>query len=344
MRSPRFSPLTTPLSRRSMLAAGGALGVGALLTACGDGGSSDSAKTGSDSGPWKFKDDRGKTAKADKTPKKIVAFTGAAAALHDFGIECTGVFGPTQLKNGKADPQAGGIDVDKVTILGNAWGEFNIEKYAALGPELLITNMLQPNVLWYVPEESKGKILGLAPSVGVNGAKTSLPHPIQRYAELAESLGADLKAKKVTEAKARFEKAAATLRSAAKASGGLKVMCASGSADLLYVSDPAVYTDLMYFRELGVEFIKPDKVDGGFFEHLSWENADKYPADLILLDNRTAALQPKDLAKKPTWAKLPAVKAGQVTPWLSEPRFSYTGCAPLLERLAAAIEKSKKVG
>ncbi|MFF5131639.1 ABC transporter substrate-binding protein [Streptomyces syringium] len=332
-------------SRRGLLAAGGALGIGAFLTACGGGGSKDSGGSGSgaDSGPWTFKDDRGTTVKADKTPKKVVAFTGTAAALHDFGFECAGVFGPTKLKDGKPDPQAGDLDVDKVTVLGNAWGEFNVEKYAAMSPELLVTNMLQAQELWYVPDDSKKKILGLAPSVGLGVTKVSLTQVIGRYAELAGSLGADLKAKKVTDAKARFEKASETLRQTAKAKKGLKVLCASGSADLLYVSEPSVYADLTYFKQLGVEFIVPDKVTGGFFESLSWENAGKYAADLILLDNRTSALQPKDLESKPTWAGLPAVKAGQITPWLSEPRYSYAGCAPLVEGLAAALEKAKKV-
>ncbi|WP_338931098.1 ABC transporter substrate-binding protein [Streptomyces netropsis] len=339
------TPRTSSPSRRGILAAGGALGIGAFLTACGGGGSKDSddSASGSGSGPWTFKDDRGTTVKADKTPKKVVAFTGTAAALHDFGFECAGVFGPTKLKDGKPDPQAGDLDVDKVTVLGNAWGEFNVEKYAAMSPELLVTNMLQAQDLWYVPDDSKKKILGLAPSVGLNVTKVSLTQVIGRYAELAGSLGADLKAKKVTDAKARFEKASETLRKAAKAKKGLKVLCASGSADLLYVSEPSVYADLTYFKQLGVEFIVPDKVTGGFFESLSWENAGKYAADLILLDNRTSALQPKDLESKPTWAGLPAVKAGQITPWLSEPRYSYAGCAPLLEGLAAAIEKAKKV-
>ncbi|GHC74754.1 ABC transporter substrate-binding protein [Streptomyces cinnamoneus] len=342
MRNPR----TTAPTRRSLLTAGGALGIGALLTACG-GGSSDSGSAGSSSGggkdgAWSFKDDRGRTVKRDHTPKRIVAFTGTAAALHDFGVECIGVFGPTRLKDGKPDPQAGELDVDKLTVLGNAWGEFNIEKYAGLNPDLLVSNMFEPEALWYVPEESKKKILGLAPSVGLTAARVSMLEPIKRYAALAESLGADLKAKKVTDAKARFEAAAETLRKAAKGNP-VKVMAASGSADLLYVSNPAVNADLMYFRELGVDFVVPEKLDqGGYFESLSWENADKYQADLILLDSRTSALQPKDLSAKPTWEKLPAVKAGQVSPWLSEPRFSYAGCAPLLEALASAIEKAKK--
>ncbi|UQI44286.1 ABC transporter substrate-binding protein [Streptomyces sp. HU2014] len=333
-------------SRRGLLAVGGALGLGGLLTACG-GGSSDKADkasgAGADSGSWTFKDDRGETARTKKTPKQVVAFTGTAAALHDFGFECAAVFGPTELKDGKPDPQAGDLDIGKVTILGNAWGEFNVEKYAALAPDLLVTNMLQGSELWYVPDGSKKKILALAPSVGINVTKVSLTKVIGRYAELAGSLGADLKAKKVTDAKARFEKASETLRKAARDKKGLKVLCASGSADLLYVSDPAVYADLAYFRSLGVEFVVPGKVTGGFFESLSWENAGKYAADVILLDNRTAALQPKDLEAKPTWAGLPAVKAGQITPWLSEPRYSYAGCAPLVERLAAAIEKAEKV-
>ncbi|GGP77904.1 ABC transporter substrate-binding protein [Streptomyces abikoensis] len=333
-------------SRRGLLAAGGALGLSALLTACGGGGSSDSGEESGQAagkkGPWTFKDDRGRTVRKDRTPRRIVAFTGTAAALHDFGVECVGVFGPTKLKDGKPDPQAGDLAVDKLTVLGNAWGEFNVEKYAGLNPDLLVTNMYEPDALWYVPDDSKKKILALAPSVALTASRVPMLETVKRYAALAESLGADLKDRKVTDAKARFEKAAETLRKAAKGNP-VKVMAASGSADLFYVSNPAVNADLMYFRELGIDFVVPEKTDqGGYFESLSWENADKYRPDVILLDSRTSALQPKDLAAKPTWERLPAVKAGQVTPWLSEPRFSYAGCAPLLEGLAAAVEKAKK--
>ncbi|SDZ29777.1 iron complex transport system substrate-binding protein [Micromonospora pattaloongensis] len=330
------------ITRRGLLAAGGALGLGALLTACGGGSTTGGATDGGDG--WSFTDDRGQKASAGARPQRVVAYVGTAAALHDFGVgdRIAGVFGPTKLADGKPDPLAGGLDVDKVTILGNAWGEFNIEKYAALRPELLVTNMYEPNALWFVPDDSKDKILPLAPSVGLTVAKVSLGRVLQRYSDLAASLGADLSAPTVTDAKTRFERASETLRAAAKANGGIRVMAASASADLLYVSDPDVYADLSYFRELGVTFVDPANVTGGFFENLSWENADKYPADLILLDSRTSALQPKDLGSKPTWTTLPAVKAGQVTPWLSEPRFSYAGCAPLIEALATALRNAKK--
>ncbi|WP_405003317.1 hypothetical protein [Kitasatospora purpeofusca] len=50
------------------------------------------------------------------------------------------------------------------------------------------------------------------------------------------------------------------------------------------------------------------------------------------------------LGAKPVWSALPAVKAGQVTPWDAVPRFSRLGAAPLLEDLAKAVQGAKKLG
>ena len=338
------SSASSSLSRRGLLAAGGAAGLGALLTACGSDGGSESG-SGKGQGAWSFTDDRKKKISLDAKPKRIVAYVGTAAALHDFGAgdAIVGVFGPTKKKNGEPDVLAGDLDVKKLEIIGNAFGEFDIEKYAKVRPDLLVTNMYVKDALWYVPEESKKKILKLAPSLALKTAETSMLDAIKRFAELAGTLGADLEAKRVTDAKDRFEKASERLRKAAKANRGLKVMAASGAPDLMYVSDPAANADLRYFKELGVDIVKPEKLSKqGFFEELSWENADKYEADVIMLDNRTQALQPAALKSKPTWSDLPAVKDDQVTTWDAEPRFSYAGAAPILEQLAKAIEDAKK--
>ncbi|MEU7577350.1 ABC transporter substrate-binding protein [Streptomyces sp. NPDC041068] len=345
MHAPRRALAPAP-NRRSALLAAGALGIGGLLTACGSG--AKNKPSGGDGGSWSFEDDRGTTARSGKTPTTVVAYIGAAAALHDLGVECTGVFGPTKLKNGEPDVQAADIDVDEVTVIGNAWGEFSIEKYASLKPDLLVSTMNAVPTLWYVPEESAEKIASLAPSVGILTAKSSLTHVIGRFTELAGSLGADLEAEKVTAAKKRFEAASETLRKAAKAAesrGGLKVMAVSAQDPLLYVGNPTAFTDLRHYQDLGVEFVTPDDTDNGtFFQELGWENADAYAADLILVDRRTGNLQPTDLKKnKPTWAKLPAVKAGQVISWSNEAQFSHAGYAPLIEQLAAAVDKSKRL-
>ncbi|MBC9715249.1 ABC transporter substrate-binding protein [Streptomyces sp. TRM66268-LWL] len=341
----RVSPAARPsISRRGLLATGAALGLGTLLAACGD---SKDAKSPEKKAGWSFKDDRGKTVRTDGTPKNVVAYIGAASALYDFGVECVGVFGPTKLENGKPDVQAGRIDVDKVEIIGNVWGEFSVEKYAALEPGLLVSTMNVSPTLWYVPEESAEKIAAVAPSVGILTGMTSLTGVIDRFGELAASLGADLKAKKVTDAKARFEAASESVRQAAKTAKAkkLKVMAVSATKDQLYVGTPEDFTDLRHYRELGVDFVTPEKIgQAGFFEELSWENAGKYEADLILVDKRTGNLQPEDLMKSmPTWSKLPAAKAGQTVAWFNEPQFSHAGIAPLLESLATALQDAKKV-
>ena len=340
----------TPLTRRGILAAGGALGLGAVLAACGD----DDAKSGGSgstaaakSGPWTFKDDRGKTVKLDKVPANIVAFTGVAAALFDYGISVKGVFGPTKTKDGKADVQAGDMDISKVTILGNQWDQFNVEKYAALAPDVLLsTTFDSAGTLWYVPEASKDKIAKLAPSVAVSVFDRQLTGPLERMYALAESLGADLKADKVVQAKKKFEAAAARLRKAAKAHPDIKVMAGSASAELFYVSGSNLSVDLEYFKALGVNFVEPSeaakKATGGWFESLSWENVDKYQADIIMMDDRSSTIQPADIDKA-TWKKLPAVKAGQVIARSPEPILSYDKCTPLLDNLAKAIENAKKV-
>jgi iron complex transport system substrate-binding protein len=61
------------------------------------------------------------------------------------------------------------------------------------------------------------------------------------------------------------------------------------------------------------------------------------------MDNRASAIQPDALKSRPTWAQLPAVKAGQVIPRVTEPIYSYEKCTPILEDLAKAIENAKKV-
>ncbi|MEV6728856.1 MULTISPECIES: ABC transporter substrate-binding protein [unclassified Streptomyces] len=343
---------TSYLSRRGLIAAGGALGLVAALTGCGG---SDSAKSeagdkdkgAATSGSWTFKDDLGKDISLKAKPKNIVAYTGTAAALYDYGVQVKGVFGPTKTADGKADTMAGSMDISKVEILGNVYDEFNVEKYAALQPELLVTNTWDGSY-WFVPEASKDKILKLAPAAAIGvGGDASLDKALERTADLAKSLGADLNTKQTADAKARFESAATKVREATKANPGIKVLVGSGSADLFYVSTPKTSADLKYFETLGVEFVTPEqgKLDaGGFFESLSWENAGKYKADLVLLDNRTGTLQPEELKAKPTWAELPAVKAGQVAPRVTEPIYSYDKCAQILEDLAKSIQNAKKVG
>ncbi|CAM5581551.1 Iron complex transport system substrate-binding protein OS=Streptomyces violarus OX=67380 GN=FHS41_003799 PE=3 SV=1 [Streptomyces violarus] len=339
------------LTRRGILAAGGALGLGAVLAACGD---DDSSATGSDkgtaaakSGAWSFKDDRGTTVKLDKVPTKIVAFTGVAAALYDYGIEVKGVFGPTKTKDGKADVQAGDMDVSKLTVFGNVWDRLNVEQYAAFAPEVLITTMFDSaGTLWYVPAASASKIAKLAPSVGVSVYDRQITAPLQKMWELAESprrRHEGGQGHRREEAVRSGVGAAAGGRQGPPRHQGARRVRRAGRLLRLRLQPlhrPGVLQGAG--RELRGAPASVLKESGGWYESLSWENVDKYKADIIMMDDRTATIQPADITEA-TWKKLPAVKAGQVISRSPEPILSYDKCVAMVENLAKAIETAKKV-
>ena len=92
-------------------------------------------------------------------------------------------------------------------------------------------------------------------------------------------------------------------------------------------------TDLLEFRRLGLDLVQPQEPNG-VWESLSWEQATRYPADLVLADNRANVLTPAQLNEIPTWRELPAVRAGQVGPWQAEARLTFDGFAGILDELA----------
>ncbi|MEV1169713.1 ABC transporter substrate-binding protein [Nonomuraea sp. NPDC049784] len=327
------------LARRGFLAS--ATGLAAALTLAACGGESAPTKPTTESPAaqgWTFTDDRGKKVDQPKPPSKIVAQVGAAAALWDFGVRPIAVFGPHKLKDGTKDPQVGNVDLTKVEGLGNVWDEFNVEKYISLQPDLLVSSMYIKGTLWYVPDKSKDTIEQVAPTAGIMLTGRSATQVIGKYEELAKSLGASMQG--VPEARARMEAATKELAQFKN----LKILMMSGGADAMWVVNPPEYPDIVHLTAAGLDVVKPSKVDeGGFFQTLSWENADEYDADVILYDTRTQSLKPEEMMKKPTFAKLPAVEAGQLYPWRAEVPFSYQGYATFLEELVANLKKANRI-
>ncbi|GAA3553593.1 siderophore-binding protein DesE [Nonomuraea rosea] len=332
----------SPLARRGFLSAAAGLAATLTLASCGGGGSETApAAAGSSAATaqsWTFTDDRGRKLDQAKRPSRIVAQVGAAAALWDFGVRPIAVFGPHKLKDGAKDPQVGNVDITKVESLGNVWDEFNVEKYISLQPDLLVSGMYTKEALWYVPEKSKDTIEQVAPTAGIMLLGRSATEVLSKYEELAKSLGADMRG--VPEAKARMEAATKELARFKD----LKILVMSGSPESMWVSNPPDHPDLKHVAAAGLNLVTPSKVDEqGFFQTLSWENADEYEADVILYDTRTQSIKPEEMLKMPTFAKLPAVKAGQLYPWRAEIPFSYQTYAAFLEELVANLGKANKL-
>ncbi|MFI7611578.1 ABC transporter substrate-binding protein [Nonomuraea terrae] len=332
--------------RRTLAVLGAAvlLGAGACGTTDAPPSGTAAAPSSSAQGPWTWTDDRGKQISVPQRPQRVVAQSGAAAALWDFGVRPVAVFGPHRLKDGGRDPEVGEVDIAKVESIGNVWGEFNVEKYASLQPDLLVAGMYQKDTLWYVPPESAEAVDQIAPTVGVQLSGRPLVDIIEKYGELAAALGADPEAAPVVAAEKRFEDASAALKTLAAERPGLSVMIVTGTPESLYVAYLPDHPDIAYWGELGLDIVYPERPtesEGGFWEVLSWENADKYQADVILVDARAQSMKIEEMAEKPTWAQLPAVKAGQLHPWHAAERYSYLGYAQVMEELKTHLEKSR---
>jgi len=194
---------------------------------------------------WTFTDDRGITVTLPRRPVRIVAQSSAAAALWDLGIQVVGVFGPQRLPDGSSVPEIGRVDLSTVTSVGEQWGEIDLEKLAALRPDIILTTMYLPPELWYVPAELEPKVQAIAPIVAIDVGQKPIVEPIRRFEALAEALGADLSTPAHAAARQRFENASADLKAAIAEKPGLEAMFAAGSLETFWVSNPPSFADLL---------------------------------------------------------------------------------------------------
>ena len=310
-----------------------------VLTACGS--TTDDAGSGS-TGPWKFVDGSGKTVELDSRPTRIIAHAGEAASLMAYGIRPVGIYADESVKT---EPNLAGLDLSGIEILGEEWGVIDVEKAANLNPDLIVADWwpaekAHSGLEEGVEEESK-KLAELAPVVGASQGKSILDLA-EGYEKLAASLGADVEDPKYAKGKTAFEAALTRFKAAVAAKPGLTALAVSPASDLLYVANPQYAPELLDFQEWGLDVLNPDSPDPDFpyWENLSWENADKYQPDLLLLDSRKYITDLDEAKKHPTWTKIRAAERGAVVKWPAFWLHTYGDYAETLDALTADIEKA----
>ncbi|WP_229788836.1 ABC transporter substrate-binding protein [Nocardioides albus] len=302
------------------------------FTACGASSEASGDAKGAGSG-FVHEDARGKTVEIDGTPKTVVAQASAAAALWDNGYEVAGVYGdlpepPNYL--------TGNLDVSKTKVLGKAWGEFNVEEYAAMNPDLLIDMTFDGEALWYAGEVEK-QIDDLAPTLAMPLTGLSVTEQIEGFRALAEDLGAD---PEIDEAKAEFEDAVARIKAAVNKNPDVTVVAASTYGEEIYFANAPEHPDLAYLAELGVKFPKVSPDEQGIFEPVSLENISKYHADVLLVDARDLGGL-EELKTKDIFKRLPAVAGGQQDLWYPAAPYSYQAYAEVFSGYADQLEAAQ---
>ncbi len=288
------------------------------------------------SGPWTYTDDLNNTVTLPQRPRRIVAYIGAAAVLWDFGFEAIGTMGPIRTEDGAAVPAAGKVDLRKVISVGAE--EVNLEQIASLKPDLIVLQKGPSGLDAYpLTEEQLEPVRKIAPIIAIQAYGASAKVSLAAYERAAGALGADLNSTSLVDEKKRLAEAETKMKDALSAKPGLVAMFTYADTDGFYVAKTKDFPDLIAYNELGLEIVEAGGADN-YFEKLSWEEADRYKADLIFHDERPTSLQPADLADKyPTWGQLPAVKAVQVGKWNAETVLSPRGLADAISNLTAVI-------
>ncbi|MGH8931964.1 MAG: ABC transporter substrate-binding protein [Egibacteraceae bacterium] len=330
------------VTRRAFLAGLAAAG---LLVTYGN----DTSMAGESSTGWAFTDDRGAEITLDAVPRRIVANETVASALWDLGIEPVGIFGGAPLT--EDNPNLFGIDLDGIESVGAMYGEINLEKLAALRPDLIVTNFdpRQGGLVFGLTDKSvQDRMEAIAPIVALDRSE-ELTAVMERFEELAVALGADLEAPAVVAARERFNEASQRLRAAVAAKPGLRAVALQPFlGEGIYVARPKNATNLRHFQELGLDLVEPESQPSDlsedlanfYWEFLSFERADTYPADLILIGSEVGPPPLDAFAEIATWSALPAVEAGQLVQWRILANWSYLANAHDLELLAGAVARA----
>ena len=319
-----------------------------LLAGCssansdGSGDTAGSGSTTASDGAWSYKDATGATIKVDHTPKRVVVLNDIAISFIEYGLRPVGTFG--QLTMAK-DARFEGLDTDGITQLGTGYGDVDLEKLAALQPDLVVTSVYptdekgtldttQPGYGFKDKEQEK-QIQAIAPVAQVKwGGKGE--DVIDHIADLAESLGA--KESTVEKAEHRFDAARDRLEEVTK-ENELSVVSMYADGDGAYVTRPSDEPTLQMYESFGVDLVNP-KPKGFYWGIYSWENAGQISGDVILLSQQ--GYQVSDLEKQPTFADNAALRAGQVHSW-TFPALDYASQADYMKKLAGWLEESKQL-
>ena len=334
-------------SRPTLLAAG-ALLLTATLASCASGATSSSTTSAAASaaaspsatvpaGPWSYTDGSGATVTLDAPPERIVAHGSVAAALIPLGIRPVGIYADQPID---VDPALKNLDLTGIEIVGQEWGAINIEKVAALEPDLILAEWWPLEQAYSGMEEEAGAkdtLPKIAPVAGP-AQGSSIVTLIEDYEKLAAGLGADINSPTATAARDGFETSLANFKAALAAKPNLSVLAVSPTVDAIYVAAPAGASELSDFVSWGMNITAPVVADDrGYWETLSWENASKYQPDLLLIDDRYGATTLAAAKQQPTWTQMKAAAADAVVDWPAFWLRNYVDYAAELDQLTAAI-------
>lgn len=207
-------------------------------------------------------------------------------------------------------------------------GEVEIEKIAALAPDVVVVPQLRGSAL--LDDANCDAVQQVSTVLFVETAAGTIDEIVHEVYSLAVEFGSTVD---VGLQRREYEAARTRVSDAAAALGGAPVMFVSADTDAIRVARSG-FPILADLAELGVPIVDPSQGSSAYVEKLSWEMASTHSAHQIFLDDRPSSVRLDDLADNPAWTNIPAVKAGRLGTWNPEPVLSYAGIARTYSALA----------
>ena len=258
----------------------------------------------------------------------------------EFGIKPVAVYADGPIKD---DVGLQGVDLRGVEMLGEEWGKIDVEKAAALQPDLIVgdwwpVEKAYSGIEGGVEERSK-KIAELAPVVGA-AQGDSIVDLIEGY-ESSPRRSAPTSAGPAPR-RGPSSRRPSTLHGGRGGKPGLTALAISPYDDQYAVAVPEYAPELLDFQRWGLDVIDPEKPDPDFpyWQTLSFEQADTYQPDLLLFDDRNYPGNIETLKAQPIAKSIKAFAAGAYTTWPAYWLHTYGDYAEELHALAEVIEEA----
>ena len=207
-------------SRRAAAALSALLMAG-TLTACGSTSSSDDDASG---GPWSYTSGNGETVKLDTTPSGSSPARAEAAGLLAYGIRPVGIY---VARTGRRRREPQNLDLTGIEIVGETWGEIDVEKVANLNPDLIVADWWPAEKAYQGFEEgvkaSSKKLAKTSPRSSASRRASRSPKLAEGYEGFAESWASTSTDPEIAADKKAFEDAVADFKKAVAAKPGLTV-------------------------------------------------------------------------------------------------------------------------
>ena len=294
-------------------------------------------------GVWSFTDDAGLTVTLPERPVRIVADLNAAAPLWDFGVRPVAVAGWTT----GTDAAWGNVDRETPVITASLeTSEPSAEELLARDADLFVTifwgNPEHPYE-WSFPDPAAyQRISEIVPVIAISGTGSADAN-MERFAELASLLGADIETPELLAAKATYEETVEAFKTLVAAKPDLTTLFVYADGEFEYVANPEAWADLSMYQAFGLNIVEPNVEPGEYWQDLSPEQARTYESDVLFQSTRTGIFSLEELAAHPTYGQLPAVKAGQMGPWNQDFIQSYQGLTAALETMMATLTDANDV-